>query len=927
LRGIIVLDENFRIVTDESLLSDIFLTYLVLFPLRYGQFEPPSLKRLTEGHYLGQFDSLFFEQASPPITEPDIKFIKNLNENLLAKIIFAPQEIGEYFSEMLKGGLAKQRYLNILKEMLLKKKSDFSSTEKKRVFDLFFQGKSIVDDFLKAGQLSKSEQIRKISKVLKKLMGEFVTVKDPLGNKIVEIRGQKVTIFWTEPLIDLVFAVAEERAYLEERIEQLKIILELANNYPGSGFNSQLIRAMKEVINESEFSPLEELNQKLVDFFLNEVSKFGLRWTRKFLVDKWASFILQNTARDSLLQYLLAGAASQVSLGFSISNVLWGMDALYDSGVKAATTLDFSARLIQLLSKLCQQNRQDNYYEALKARQLRALLVWAGLCRMEFHDCMARNANSSLIKRWVVDLFASFFGQKTMSEVIQERQSWAEDAERLIEATYLNNQKIAELVQLADLRARKRGVITEGTALALIVDSTGSMEQNDPENVRIYGGELVLDQAEDDWEIGIIDFDSTAVLLASGLPGDRKLREALKNIDSDGSTNIQAGLETGFNFLKLSSEKKKGAILLTDGEHNTPSAEFDYSTYVDIFTQAGWPVYTIGLTGEANEILLSKIADMTGGVYYKADNYHEMLGIIDLILTEFKLEMLVFHNQDNVRQGETKVFTFPIDKSIQKINATQTYMGSQVDFNLIDPQGRKIDSTDISRGIEVIEGDLYKIIKVKNPLPGPWKAQVIGVDVEGEEPFEIKVSAETPIQIELKEVKPVYLPYEPIVFNVDIGGDIDRPSLAWEIEVITPEGKTEKVALRKNSTVTYRKTAKPGVYYFNIKVNGKTAEGEAFSRQKIKHIVVSSSGREFGVGEVIREWGGYVEINLGREIGLKPGWKIFIYDVSSGMKKLIATGLVISVDRGTSIVELDAGYGSGVPRQGNRAEMERKEVK
>ena len=39
-----------------------------------------------------------------------------------------------------------------------------------------------------------------------------------------------------------------------------------------------------------------------------------------------------------------------------------------------------------------------------------------------------------------------------------------------------------------------------GTALALIVDSTGSMAGNDPHRLRIAGGELVIDQGENDWD-------------------------------------------------------------------------------------------------------------------------------------------------------------------------------------------------------------------------------------------------------------------------------------------------------------------------------------------------------------------------------------------------------------------------------------------
>lgn len=467
---------------------------------------------------------------------------------------------------------------------------------------------------------------------------------------------------------------------------------------------------------------------------------------------------------------------------------------------------------------------------------------------------------------------------------------------------------------------------TASTALSLIIDSSGSMSNNDPHLTRIFAGALVLDQGKSDWEIGIVEFDDSSNLIGKGNPQDQNLRDALKKIDASGRTNIQAGLKDGFDFLEKTTGWKKGAILLTDGDHNTPTRNFDYDKYVKIYTQKGWPVYTLGLTGGANAVLLSKIAAMTGGMYLKIASYQHMAIIIDIILSQFKDESLICQLKNNIKQGEKKEFPFLLDTSVNFMNMTGTYPGSKVDFSLIDPKNREISRTDTSRGVQVTVGKIYKIIKVKNPMPGQWKAKVKGLQVDrNTEPFEVKISADTPIKVETKEAKPVYIPFEPIKFKVNTAGNVNDKSLSYAVNVTPPEGKPENIPLRKSSQVVYPKTQKPGVYYFKVKVTGEKTDKEQFMREGLKHIVVSDAGKEYGVGQIIKLMGGYFEIDLGKEIGLKIGKKIFVFSIPGGVKRKIAEGFVTSVSQGKSMVQLTASWAIEPPKVGNRVEIDRKE--
>jgi len=511
----------------------------------------------------------------------------------------------------------------------------------------------------------------------------------------------------------------------------------------------------------------------------------------------------------------------------------------------------------------------------------------------------------------------------------EERKKWEKFQKDTMEMMHIAREKeVNKAVEISKKIPQFSEIFFQsGTALSLIIDSTGSMGDNDPSNSRIFAGELVLDQAEDDWELGIVDFDTSSRLIDSGQANSQRLRNSLNMIDSSGNTNIQSGLDQGFHYLEQPKKEKKGAILLTDGQHNTPSENFDFSNFIDIFAQKKWPVYTIGLTGEANAVLLSEIASKTGGMYLKAERDSDMVGIIDIIFSRFRSETLIANEMGEIEQDREREYPFYVDSTVSSINYTGTYQGSKVDFTLIDPSSNEITHTDLSKGIKVTEGKVYKILKVDNPGPGEWKAKVHGIEVsDPKEPFRIKISADTPIKIIPKGVKPVYRPYEPVEFETVVTGEVNLHSVNMNLEVTTPEGDVDKEILGKDFEIKYKKTGTPGVYYFNLAAQGVKKDGEKFRREEIKHVVVSSEGTPFGVGQITRASGGYIWINLGREIGLEEGKKIFVYVIDKGIKRKIAEGYATEVHHGESIVELTASWGMEIPESGMRVEIDRSEL-
>jgi pimeloyl-ACP methyl ester carboxylesterase len=158
--------------------------------------------------------------------------------------------------------------------------------------------------------------------------------------------------------------------------------------------------------------------------------------------------------------------------------------------------------------------------------------------------------------------------------------------------------------------------------LVLVIDSSGSMSSNDPDDYRLSGAKQVIDSLKEGDQVAVVgdrgavvDFDSWAQLLQELTEDKDALKEAVDKIDSSGGTDIAAGVTVGLAELEKNGREDadKAIILLTDGE--------GYYTHA-LTTKAqqmGVKITTIGLGEYIDFNLLQKIADDTGGDFYHVE--------------------------------------------------------------------------------------------------------------------------------------------------------------------------------------------------------------------------------------------------------------------------------------------------------------------
>jgi len=228
------------------------------------------------------------------------------------------------------------------------------------------------------------------------------------------------------------------------------------------------------------------------------------------------------------------------------------------------------------------------------------------------------------------------------------------------------------IVALAQPRLTKSEtkVTASGVDIAVALDMSGSMELPDfvvhgKKVNRLDMAKAVLKQFIDkrpNDRIGVVAFGGRAYI-ASPLTLDHEFLQ--QNVDRlhlhmiEDNTAIGSAISTAVNRLREVQSKSKILILMTDGQNN--AGRIDPLTAAEAAQALGIKIYTIGVgTTEIamrigrpdllpDEETLQKIARMTGGKYYRADNAERFQAIyaeIDkLEKTEAEVKKFAHHDE------------------------------------------------------------------------------------------------------------------------------------------------------------------------------------------------------------------------------------------------------------------------------------------
>jgi Ca-activated chloride channel family protein len=199
-------------------------------------------------------------------------------------------------------------------------------------------------------------------------------------------------------------------------------------------------------------------------------------------------------------------------------------------------------------------------------------------------------------------------------------------------------------------------ILGEGVDIAIVLDISGSMAALDFEPDRLGASKrVILDfiEGREYDRIGLVIFATEAFSQVPPTLDYNVLKRVLDdthvswNIGLDSGTAIGLGLANGANMLRDSEAKSRVIVLLTDGANN--SGQIDPMTASEIAKALDIRVYTIGAAkpgpaalpfpdghieyrdSEIDEQTLRQIADMTGGLYFRAEDDQGLQEIYDTI--------------------------------------------------------------------------------------------------------------------------------------------------------------------------------------------------------------------------------------------------------------------------------------------------------
>lgn len=198
----------------------------------------------------------------------------------------------------------------------------------------------------------------------------------------------------------------------------------------------------------------------------------------------------------------------------------------------------------------------------------------------------------------------------------------------------------------------------EGVSVVLVMDISGSMQATDYQPTRLESAKKaassLLANLDDKDYAGIITFESGATSAAYLSPDKNRVREKLKTIaPKEGSTAIGDGLALAIDMAESIPNRKKVVILLSDGVNNAGVISPEQA--MQFARDRGIQVFTIGLGSEEpfilgydwfgtpqyamlDEEILRRIADDTGGKYFKSVDDRTLGEIYSNLNTEIKRE-------------------------------------------------------------------------------------------------------------------------------------------------------------------------------------------------------------------------------------------------------------------------------------------------
>ncbi|MCP4410541.1 MAG: VWA domain-containing protein [Gammaproteobacteria bacterium] len=282
--------------------------------------------------------------------------------------------------------------------------------------------------------------------------------------------------------------------------------------------------------------------------------------------------------------------------------------------------------------------------------------------------------------------------------------------------------------------------------LRVLIDVSGSMKKNDPNNLRVPAVRLLVGLLPDDVSAGIWTFGqrvTSTVPVGKVDKGWReKARGAAKKIHSrEMFTDIEEALKRATSDWSAPDPRfRRNVILLTDGlvdvskqsEKSEASRQRILGQVLPSISQAGAKIHTIALSSASDHELMEQLSAATGGWYEQVDTAD----------TLDRVFLRLFEQSAPADTLPLKNNRFTVDESITDMTVLVFRNDEERPLHIIEPGGEHYSAADHPRNIKWMPETGYDLVTIERPLRGEWR-------IDAEQDPDNRVTVVTNLRLEV----------------------------------------------------------------------------------------------------------------------------------------------------------------------------------
>lgn len=332
----------------------------------------------------------------------------------------------------------------------------------------------------------------------------------------------------------------------------------------------------------------------------------------------------------------------------------------------------------------------------------------------------------------------------------------------------------------------------------LLIDISGSMKKNDPNNLRIPALQLVTNLLPKGADAGVWAFGRYVNMMVPLSIVDeawqKKATQTANKINSAGLfTNIGGVLERASSGWTTSNpNEKRSLILLTDGmvdiskdkNVNAKERQRILNEILPKLITADVTLHTIALSQNADHELLKTLSTQTDGWYQAVDNANDLQKVFLKIFEQSAARdsLPLTNNQ------------FKVDASIEEMTLLVFKKATNDKTRLMMPNKEFIENNSGNEAVRWFSTDGYDLITIQNPQSGDWQ---IDADIDPDN----RVMVVSNLKLDVSDVPNNLLAGEAIDYQISLleeGKKITKTDFLDLVKaqlIQTKQGNTTRLAM------------------------------------------------------------------------------------------------------------------------------------